>query len=261
LEDAWQRFTSIVRKLRGPEGCPWDRAQTYETLVPFLLEEAYEVALAAVKEDPGDLQEELGDLMLEVGLYAVIGEEKGDFTFDGVLNGISDKLIRRHPHVFGDLNAESPEEVEKLWAEIKRTEPGRYQEGQSLMDEVSKGLPALMRAQEQQTLAAKVGFDWSDCQGVFEKVEEEVSEVKEAYENGDGEKIAEEIGDLLFACVNLARHLGVDAEIALSSAIDKFGQRFRQVESYLEQENLNIEDVGLDYLDALWERAKKRENI
>ena len=128
MEDAWQRFTSIVRKLRGPEGCPWDRAQTYETLVPFLLEEAYEVALAAVKEDPGDLQEELGDLMLEVGLYAVIGEEKGDFTFDGVLNGISDKLIRRHPHVFGDLNAESPEEVEKLWAEIKRKEPGRYQD-------------------------------------------------------------------------------------------------------------------------------------
>ncbi|HRC53433.1 MAG TPA: MazG family protein, partial [Bacillota bacterium] len=156
---AWQRFVDIVRTLRGPSGCPWDKEQTYQTLVPFVIEEAYEVAQAAVENDANKLKEELGDLMLEVGLYATIGEEQGDFTLDDVLNGISDKLIRRHPHVFGEADVKSPEDVERLWSDIKRNEPGRYEDGHSLMDEVGTGLPALMRAQKQQRLAATVGFD------------------------------------------------------------------------------------------------------
>lgn len=253
---AWQRFVDIVRTLRGPSGCPWDKEQTYQTLVPFVIEEAYEVAQAAVENDVDKLKEELGDLMLEIGLYATIGEEQGDFAFDDVLNGISDKLIRRHPHVFGEADAQSPEDVERLWSDIKRNEPGRYEDGHSLMDEVGTGLPALMRAQKQQRLAATVGFDWPDSAGVIEKIEEELEEVKEACTKGDSKEVHNEVGDLLFACVNLARHLDVHAESALMDAIEKFGRRFRQVESYLRDENMPIEDAGLDYLDELWERAK-----
>ncbi len=254
--EAWQRFVHIVRTLRGPLGCPWDRKQTYETLVPFVIEEAYEVAQVATENDVDKLKEELGDLMLEIGLYATIADEQGDFTFEDVLNGISDKLIRRHPHVFGEVSVKGPEDVEKLWSNIKRNEPGRYEEGHSLMDEVGKGLPALMRAQKQQSLAATVGFDWPDSQGVIDKIEEEIEEVKEACSKGDSRDIHNEVGDLLFACVNLARHLDVHAESALMDAIEKFGRRFRQVESYLKDENVSIEEAGLDYLDKLWERAK-----
>ena len=199
------------------------------------------------------------DLLLEIGLYATIAGELGDFTFKDVLDGISDKLIRRHPHVFGGRDAGSPEQVEKLWAEIKRKEPGRYARGHSLMDEVDKGLPALMRAQKQQAVAARAGFDWPDVNGVFDKVQEEMSEIKEAYDKGNKTEVMDEVGDLLFACVNLARHLGVNAEVALLHTVEKFSRRFRQIESYLKSRSLRMEEMGLDVLDELWEKAKEAE--
>ncbi len=258
--DPWQRFESIIKRLRGPDGCPWDKQQTYRSLTPFVLEEAYEVVQAALEKDPDKLKEELGDLLLEIGLYAAIAEEEQHFTFADVVNGISDKLVRRHPHVFGDRKAETPEQVERLWAEIKRNEPGRYEKGPSMMDMVDKGLPALMRAQQQQKVAAQGGFDWPGVRGVFDKLDEEVSELKEAWGKGNQTEIEGEMGDLLFSCVNLARHLSVNSEVALIRAIDKFSKRFRHMEAYLEQYHLTIREVGLDTLDDLWEKAKDGEN-
>ncbi len=256
---SWRRFLSILKSLRGPDGCPWDKQQTYQTLTSFVLEESYEVVQAALEKDVNKLKEELGDLLLEIGLYATIAGEQGDFTFDDVIDGISDKLVRRHPHVFGGQDVDSPEQVEKLWAEIKRREPGRYEKGHSLMDEVDKGLPALMRAQKQQGVAAGAGFDWPDASGVFDKIQEEMFEIKEAHDKGSKAQILDEVGDLLFACVNLARHLGVDSETALSHTVEKFSRRFRQVESYCKSHDLRMEEVGLDFLDRLWENAKREE--
>jgi len=256
----WERFESIIKRLRGPDGCPWDKKQTYQSLTPFVLEEAYEVVQAASENDGDKIREELGDLMLQIGLYSAIAEENQHFTLADVINGISDKLVRRHPHVFGDRKADTPEQVEKLWAEIKSNERGKRLQRSSLMDQVDKGLPALMRAQQQQEVAAQVGFDWPDVQGVVEKLHEEISELKEAWDKNDQAQVESEIGDLLFACVNLARWLGVDAEVALTRTIDKFSKRFRLMEAYLKQDNLTIREVGLDTLDELWEKAKDGEN-
>jgi tetrapyrrole methylase family protein/MazG family protein len=255
----WHRFESIIKRLRGPDGCPWDKQQTYQSLRPFVLEEAYEVVQAASEQDADKLREELGDLMLQVGLYAEIAEEKEHFTLADVIDGISDKLVRRHPHVFGDRKADTPEQVEELWAEIKRNERGKSP-CRSEMDRVAQGQPALMRAQQQQAIAAQVGFDWPDVRGVFEKLAEEISELREAWSRDDQAQIEAEIGDLLFACVNLARWLGVDAEVALTRTIDKFSRRFRLMEAYLEQYHLTIKEVAMDTLDELWEKAKDREN-
>jgi len=260
IEGAWVSFLSVIRRLRAPNGCPWDREQTYRSLTRFLLEEAHEAVSAVFSEDPAKLAEELGDLLLEVGLYSQIASERGDFTVRDVLSGITCKLIRRHPHVFGHAVLRSPAEVEKRWAEIKRQEPGRYEEGHSLMDEIDKGLPALMRAQKQQVLASRVGFDWDSPLGIFEKIQEELGEVREAYDKGNPESIEGELGDLLFACVNLSRHLGVDAETALLSSVEKFSRRFRQMESYLKSHNLTMKDIDLASLDRLWEKAKESED-
>jgi MazG family protein len=228
--------------------------------MPFVLEEAYEVVQAASENDADKLREELGDLMLQIGLYSAIAEERQFFTLADVIDGISDKLERRHPHVFGDCKADTPAQVEKLWEEIKRNERGEAPERQSLMDKVAKGLPALMRAQQQQEIAARVGFDWPDMHGVIDKLHEEISELEEAWDKDDKPLIESEIGDLLFACVNLARWLGVDAEVALTRTIDKFSRRFRLMEAYLKQHDLTIGEVGLDTLDELWEKAKDGEN-
>ena len=189
----WERFESIIKRLRGPDGCPWDKKQTYQSLTPFVLEEAYEVVQAASENDGDKIREELGDLMLQIGLYSAIAEENQHFTLADVINGISDKLVRRHPHVFGDRKADTPEQVEKLWAEIKSNERGKRLQRSSLMDQVDKGLPALMRAQQQQEVAAQVGFDWPDVQGVVEKLHEEISELKEAWDKNDQAQVESEI--------------------------------------------------------------------
>jgi tetrapyrrole methylase family protein/MazG family protein len=257
---AWIEFLAVVAKLRGENGCPWDKEQTYRSLTKYVLEESHELVAAALEGDADKLKEELGDLLLEIGLYCQIASEKGDFRQSEVLAGITRKLVRRHPHVFGSERLDTPEAVRERWDEIKRAEPGRYKKDHSLMDEVQKGLPALMRAQRQQTLAAGVGFDWDSVEPVFDKVKEELAEISEARAKGSPEDVAEEVGDLLFACVNLARHLKVDAESALLGCVEKFSRRYRQVERDLAERNMSAEEVDLEYLDALWEKAKKHEN-
>lgn len=259
-EGSLERLFSIIKRLRGPGGCPWDKNLTYQTLTPFVLEEAYEVVQAAQETDADKLKEELGDLLLEIGLYAAIAEEKKHFTFVDVIDGISDKLVRRHPHVFGNLKAETPEQVERLWEEVKRKERGKSSWGFGIMGSVGRGLPALMRADEQQKAAAANGFDWPHVSGVFEKVDEEVAELKEALEKDDGAQIEAEMGDLLFACVNLARHLGVDAEVALTCANDKFSKRLNLMEAYLKERGLTMKEVELGLLDDLWEKVKVGED-
>jgi len=258
-EKAWSRFLSVVEALRGEKGCPWDKEQTYESLTRYVLEEANELVSAAMEKDVGKLKEELGDLLLEVGLYCQIAKERGDFLPSDVLEAITEKLIRRHPHVFGEETLKTSDQVKERWAEIKRGEPGRYRKGHSLMDEVQKGLPALMQAEKQQALAAEVGFDWDSPEPVFLKVEEELREVREAAGKGDPEQLRSELGDLLYACVNLARKLGVSAETSLIGTIDKFATRFRRMEEELRRRGLDMKEQGLEYLDSLWEQAKSRE--
>lgn len=258
-ERVWARFLSVLEDLRGEHGCPWDKEQTYESLTRYVLEEANEVVASALDGDADKLKEELGDLLLEIGLYCQIAKERGDFLPEDVVKGITAKLVRRHPHVFGGETLETPDQVKERWAQIKREEPGRYREGHSLMDEVQKGLPALMRAQRQQSLAAEAGFDWDCVEPVFEKVEEELREVREARELGDPSAVKSEVGDLLYACVNLARQLGADAETSLVMTVEKFSKRFRQVETEVRQKGLKMKEQSLEYLDSLWEQAKNRE--
>ncbi len=258
-EGAWLRFLSVVAKLRGQDGCPWDREQTYTSLAPYVIEEAHEVVAAVHEKDVDKLKEELGDLLLEIGLYCQVAREMGDFGPVDVLSGIVDKLMRRHPHVFGCETITDAVGVRERWDEIKRAEPGRYNPGHSLMDEVQKGLPALLKAQKQQSLAAEAGFDWSTEGPVFDKVKEEIGEVFDARTRGCSSQTTDEVGDLLFACVNLSRHLGVDAETALLGSVEKFARRFRYIEKALADKKLTTKDVDLEYLDQLWAQAKCEE--
>jgi tetrapyrrole methylase family protein/MazG family protein len=258
-EGAWLRFLSVMAALRGEHGCPWDKEQTYESLTRYLLEEAHEVVSSALEKDADKLKEELGDLLLEIGLYCQIATERGDFQPNDVLSGITQKLVRRHPHVFGDEKLLSSGEVRERWAQIKREEPGRYEEGHSLMDEVQRGLPALMKAQRQQALAGDVGFDWESADPVLHKVREELGELDRARNAGKPDDIKAEVGDLLFACVNLARKLGVDAETALLGTVEKFSRRFRLIERELAKRDLSMKEQTLEFLDALWEKAKEQE--
>ncbi len=258
-EAAWRKFLDVVAALRGEGGCPWDKEQTYESLTPYVLEEAHEVVAAVLEKDADKLREELGDLLLEIGLYCQIASERGDFGPSDVLSGITQKLIRRHPHVFGSEKAETPEDVRVRWEEIKRAEPGRYEEGHSLMDEVLEGLPALMKAQKQQALAAEVGFDWESCGPVLQKIEEELGELKRAREEGGIESVKDEMGDLLYACVNLSRKIGVDAETALMGTVQKFARRFKHVEKEVARRGLAMKEQSLAFLDTLWDEAKEQE--
>ncbi len=258
-DQTWDRFLSVVARLRGDNGCPWDKEQTYSSLTKYVLEEAHELVEAVLEKDVNKIKEELGDLLLEVALYCVMAQERGDFEPSDVFRGIIEKLVRRHPHVFGEETIASAQDVRKRWDEIKRSEPGRYKAGHSLMDEMQKGLPALMTAQKQQALAAGVGFDWGSSAPVFHKVREELEELIAAQTVGRQDRVQGEVGDLLFACVNLSRHLGVDAEIALLGTIEKFSRRFRYIERSLGQDDLTLDDANLELLDELWEKAKLLE--
>lgn len=255
----FDEFMTLIAKLRGEGGCPWDKNQTYESLTRYVLEEAYEVVEAVRDNNPEKLAEELGDLLLEIALYSQIGFERVEFDAAQVIEGISRKIVRRHPHVFGKENLKTPEDVRRRWEEIKMVEKGHRSDEGSLMDRVPKGLPALMRACKQQELAAGVGFDWDNVFGPLSKVEEELGEVRGAVEAGNPERISGEIGDLLYACVNLARHLQVDPEAALSGAIAKFAKRFREVEREVKGLDRNMKDLDLGTLDGFWEKAKQRE--
>jgi MazG family protein len=255
--DPIAELRAVMHRLRAPGGCPWDAEQTHESLIPHLIEEAYEVAEAARSGDMAHLMEELGDLLLQPVFHAEIAAESGAFTLDDIARGITQKLIRRHPHVFGDATAKDSAAVLTQWDAIKRTEKGDLP--QSHLHGISKGLPALMRAQKLQKKAAKVGFDWPDTAPVLEKLREETEEIIEAIQSGDQDAITAELGDLLFTVVNLARKLNVDAETALVAANAKFERRFGAVEDGLKEKGLEFGKASLTEMDAIWDEVKASE--
>jgi MazG family protein len=251
----------IMARLRDPEGgCPWDLKQTYATIVPHTIEEAYEVADAIDRADFEELRDELGDLLFQVVFYSQIAKEEGRFDFGQVAGAVSDKIVRRHPHVFGDARFESDEAFAAAWELTKaeeRKEKAVPDAAHSAMDGVALALPALARADKLQRRAARVGFDWPETGPVLDKIHEEIEELRVEIERDDvHQRIEEELGDLLFAVVNLARHLRVGSEEALRQANRKFEQRFRWIEQALEAEGRRPEDCSLEELDGLWEKAK-----
>ena len=253
---SFEAFQELVAHLRAPEGCPWDREQTHRSLRPHLLEEAYEVLTALDAEDVNALREELGDLLLQIVLHAQIASEYGEFTMSDVLGNIHAKLVHRHPHVFGDLKLKDKQGVIQNWERLKAAE--RRSSGladKGLLDGIAIILPALSQAEAFQKRAARVGFDWANLQGVIDKIDEEFREVRRA---SDPETRAAEIGDLLFAVVNLARWLDVDAESALREANDRFRERFAYIESSARAQGREMSEFSLEELDDLWDEAKKR---
>ena len=253
----------IMAALRSPDGgCAWDLKQTNASIAPYTIEEAYEVADAVERGDPEDLRDELGDLLLQVVFFARMAEEDGHFDFGGVVEAITAKLIRRHPHVFGDARDLDPAAVVALWDEIKRAEKrerGRLEVPGSALDGIPLALPALMRADKLARKAAAVGFTWPDAPSVLAKVDEELREVRDAVASGDEGAAAEEIGDLLFTVANLARRLEIDPEAALGAANRKFEHRFRAVEAGLAARGSSPAEATMDEMDALWTEAKAAE--
>ena len=244
----------IVRILRAPGGCPWDAEQTHQSIRRNFLEEAYEAVEAIDEGSPEHLEEELGDVPLQVVMHARMEQEAGRFDLDGVADGICKKLIYRHPHVFGDVAVSGTGEVLSNWEALKRKEKGQATNTDAL-EAVARALPALWRAEKVQKKARKAGFDWPDVSGALDKLSEELEELKTAA--AEGTNVAEELGDLLFSAVNAARFLKVDPEDALNGATDKFIGRFRKVEAQAAAQGKAMEDMGLEELDALWERAKE----
>jgi MazG family protein len=256
ITDDFAKLCGIVAKLRGPDGCPWDREQTNQSLLPALVEEAYETAEAARAQDDAHFREELGDLLLLVVMHAEIAGETDRFNIEEVIEQVSDKLIRRHPHVFGTTDARDPDAVLKQWEAIKREE----KKGNShYLASLPRALPALNRAQKAQSKAARVNFDWTELRDVMAKVEEEVRETKEAIQSQQQERIADEIGDLLFAIVNLARKCKIDAESALQSATDKFVARFNRLEDKLKTRGRKLGEVELAEMDTIWDQIKNHQ--
>jgi MazG family protein len=267
----FEKLCEIVAKLRAPGGCPWDREQTHESLLPQLIEEAYEVAGAVRAKDIVNFREELGDLLLHVVMHAEIARESGQFQIDDVLDEVTDKLVRRHPHVFAKSDARDSGAVVRQWEAIKREEKrGTHAH---YLDGLPAALPALIRAQKAQAKAARVNFDWTELGDVIAKIDEELGETKVAIEKwhrhpvddsrpgSPCHKVEDEIGDLLFAVVNLARKCKLDAESTLQSATDKFVGRFNRLEDELQLRGKQLGDVGLDELDAIWNEIKKTPNI
>jgi MazG family protein len=264
-------LVSLMERLRAPNGCPWDREQTYATLAPMLLEEAYEAFEAVELARDGqanELRDELGDLLFQIVFYAQVAKERGEFTIADVTSAVHDKMVRRHPHVFGDARADSTAEVLKSWEAIKAGEKRAAQttgdnQQTSLLDGVSAKVPALMEAHQLSTKAARVGFDWEKLQDIFDKLHEEIAELRAAIQthvsSEDEEnhaRVREEIGDLLFAVTNIARHLHVEPEAALKLTNRKFRQRFGHIEKSLRSEQRSFESTTLAELEALWQEAK-----
>jgi len=253
---SFDQLREIVARLRAPNGCPWDREQTNETLLPALIEEAYEVTSAVQANDDQNLQEELGDVILLAVMHAQIAAETGRFNVVDVLQTVIAKLIRRHPHVFGSSEVSDADGVIKQWEAIKREEKSNT--GSHYFADLPKVLPALMRAQKAQKKAARVHFDWAEIAEVIAKVDEELAETKGAIASGDLNAIQEEIGDLLFAVVNLARKTDLDSETALQSATDKFVRRFNKVEDELHKRGKKLGEAPLEELDEIWNTAKSK---
>ena len=245
-----------MARLRSENGCPWDKVQTSESIKPYLIEETYEVIEAIDEKDPVKMKEELGDLLLQVVFHAQIAKDRGEFDINDVIDKISDKMVSRHPHVFGDAKFETPEEVTKQWQDRKREE-GKLKD--SALEGVPKELPSLLRAHRLQSRAAKVGFDWAKVEDVFGKLDEELEEFKEALEKKDKKEIEDELGDIFFVLVNISRFVGVNAEEALRKTISKFISRFRYIEMTAADEGRQLSDMTLEEMDALWNEAKKGE--
>ncbi|PWW12693.1 nucleoside triphosphate pyrophosphohydrolase [Mangrovibacter plantisponsor] len=256
-----ERLLGIMRRLRDPQsGCPWDKEQTFSSIAPYTLEETYEVLDAIAREDFDDLRGELGDLLFQVVFYAQMAQEAGHFDFASVCAAISDKLERRHPHIFGDATLNDSEAVLANWEKTKREERAEKEQF-SVLDDIPHSLPALMRAHKIQKRCSAVGFDWTTLGPVLEKVHEEIDEVMHEASQAvvDEDKLEEEVGDLLFATVNLSRHLGKKAETALQKANLKFERRFRQVEAIIRQQGLTLEQATLVQMERAWQQVKCQE--
>jgi len=259
MTQEFERLVSIVARLRAPGGCPWDREQTNKSILSCLLDEAYEFFEAVDENDPDKMREELGDLLLQVVLHAQIASESesGAFDIEGVAREIGDKLIRRHPHVFGDASASSSTEVIRNWERIKKSEYGEKRR-KYMTDDIPEALPSLFRAEKMQRRVAQVGFDWSDMAPVLDKVEEEFKEFREALESGNADHAEEELGDILFALVNVGRHSKISAENALRLATKKFERRFRYVEDKFKEIGKDMKEATLEEMDVYWEESKER---
>lgn len=255
----FEALVRIMERLRGDNGCPWDREQTRQTLKPFLIEEAYEVVEAIDEEDPKQIMEELGDLLFQVIFHAQVAAEQREFTIGQVLAAITEKMVRRHPHVFGDGTASTAHEVLEQWEELKRKERHAVSTAPvSALDGVPRELPALLRAQRLQDKASRVGFDWHEISGVKAKLEEELGELTEAIESATPEAIEQELGDVLFSLVNLTRFLNLNAEEALRKSVVRFTTRFRSMEEALRCDGRRFDEIGLEEMERLWQDAKRQ---
>ena len=257
----FDRLVAVVRRLREPGGCPWDREQTHASLVPYVIEEAHEVADAIAREDVAALREELGDVLLQVVLHAQIASEAATFDVDDVASRLADKLVSRHPHVFGDQKADTAEEVTQRWEKIKQAEKKAKGDASGVLSGVPKALPALLKAQRLTEKAGRTGFDWPDAAAVVEKLREEVAELESDVLAGRTDRAKAEFGDVLFVLANMARHLSIDAEAALQSANAKFVRRFEHVERRLREQGRTPSEATLAEMDEYWDEAKRLEGL
>ncbi|MBI4518388.1 MAG: nucleoside triphosphate pyrophosphohydrolase [Deltaproteobacteria bacterium] len=255
--EAFAELVQIMERLRAPGGCPWDREQSHASIKPYLIEEAYEVIEAIEANDDTELCLELGDLLLQVVFHAEMAQERGAFAIGDVIRAICEKLIRRHPHVFGDLEVKDSDEVLRNWSRIKAAER-QHREDRSALAGVPRAMPALIRAQRLGEKAARVGFDWQRAADVLDKLAEELNELRAAMQLGDPAAAESELGDVLYAATNLARHLNCNAEDALTKASDRFTRRFRYIEERLSAAGKDIHDTAIEEQEALWQEAKTR---
>lgn len=255
INEELEKLILLIKKLRAPDGCPWDKKQKKEDIGKYILEEAYEVVESLEAENRENLREELGDLLFQILFLAEMAEECGEFSLSSIMTAIHEKMIRRHPHVFGERKVTSVEEVKENWQQIKNKE--RSKNGGNLFSGIPRSLPALKRAQKITAAAAVYGFDWSQTNDVLKKVEEEICEFKAALNGGNSNKMEEEMGDMIFSLVNLCRFVHVDAETALTQTTNKFLQRFSYINRELTARGKKIDEASLEEMDALWEEAKK----
>lgn len=248
-------FLRLITVLRSPGGCPWDRKQTHESIKKNFIEETYEVVEAINKADAQSLREELGDVLLQVAMHSEMESEKGSFDFNDVVNDICKKLVVRHPHVFGDVAAQSSDEALQSWDQVKLKTKGMKKQSEAII-KVPREFPALMRAQKVQEKAAKAGFDWDNVNGAVEKLHEEIDELETALAAGVGKDIEEEFGDVLFSCVNVSRFIGADSEEALTASTDKFIKRYLLVEQFAADDGVDMKSASIEELDKLWNKAK-----
>ena len=253
-----QELIALIKKLRAPDGCPWDRKQTKQDIGKYLLDESYEVLDALAENNPQHIQEELGDLLFQILFIAEIASQSGEFSLADVMTAIKEKMIRRHPHVFGDVKVNSVREVKENWQEIKKTERGGKALEDHLFGNIPRSLPALKRAQKITSIAARHGFDWQNTDDVLKKLNEELDELAEARKKGDAGKIEEEVGDIFFTLVNLSRFLSIDAEKATTGTIDKFLRRFAYITKQLAARGESLAEATLDEMDSLWNDAKEK---